>query len=389
MAEDLVQHEPRVRAALADAAVRDGVLAVVVADLGVELAELVVVAERAVVVGRLAPRHVAGRRDVAGNLSLLLREVRRGEQPTGVLVGAADVDEVLDADGLDDLVTEGPDVAVGLLRAVGGGRAARDVIGQLAGVQLPLLAAAVEETDVVVAVVGEEPVRVGGEPVVVAAVEDDGVVVGDATLREQGLEPLLADEVVADAVLEVLGPVDLDGVANVALVVGLGVLVDLDEDDLGVVEVLLDPVCVDERGVAAHASSVSSWSGPRVVVWMVRSDLCGQLGRTKPVPGQVHLASEAQADGCVEQGGDERERDGDESECRRAEAEADECQDGERESDGLGEARGPGVLELGRWADPGTHEPREDDRVRRRLQADERTDREHDRLRDQQADRHR
>ena len=40
---------------------------------------------------------------MAGALGLLLREVRRGEQPTGVLVGRADVDEVLGADGVDDL----------------------------------------------------------------------------------------------------------------------------------------------------------------------------------------------------------------------------------------------------------------------------------------------
>ena len=57
------------------------------------------------------------------------------------------------------------------------------VVDQLAGVELPLLAAAVEQLDVVVAVELEVPVGVGGEPVVVAAVEDDGVVVGDALAR--------------------------------------------------------------------------------------------------------------------------------------------------------------------------------------------------------------
>ena len=118
LAEQLLQHEPGVRRALADAAVGDGVLAPVDAGLGVELLELVVGLEGAVVVGRLAPRDVGRGRDVTGALRLLLREVGRGEQPAGVLVGAADVDEVLDADRRDDLVAEGADGEVLLLRGV-------------------------------------------------------------------------------------------------------------------------------------------------------------------------------------------------------------------------------------------------------------------------------
>src|SRR5687768_11161108 len=221
--EDLVQDEPRVRASLANAAVRDRVLAVVVSHLGVELTELVVASECSVVVGRLAPRDVARRRDVATDLGLLLGQVGRREQPSGVLVGAADVDQVLDADGLDDLVTKRPNVGVRLLGRVGRGLTARDLIGQLARVELPLLASAVEEPQVLVSVVLEEPIGVGREPVVVAAVEDDGVVVANPALGQQLLQPLLADEVVADAVLEVAVPVDLDRVADVALVVSLGV----------------------------------------------------------------------------------------------------------------------------------------------------------------------
>src|SRR3990170_7787574 len=49
LAEQLLEHEPGVRGALADAAVRDGVLAPVDAGLGVDLLQLVVVAERSVV----------------------------------------------------------------------------------------------------------------------------------------------------------------------------------------------------------------------------------------------------------------------------------------------------------------------------------------------------
>ena len=189
---------------------------------------------------------------MAGALRLLLREVGRGEQPTGVLVGAAHVDEVLRADRGDGLVAEGADRGVLLGRGVRRRGAGRQRVGQLAGVELPLLAAAVEQLDVLVAVELEVPVGVGGEPVVVAAVEHDGVVVGDAALGEQRLELLLVDEVAADLVLEVGRPVELDGALDVALVVGGGVLVDLDEDDAVGVEVVLDPLGGDERVLAAH-----------------------------------------------------------------------------------------------------------------------------------------
>ena len=46
---------------------------------------------------------------MAAALRLLLRQVGRGQQPAGVLVGAADVDQALLPDRRDDLVTEGAD----------------------------------------------------------------------------------------------------------------------------------------------------------------------------------------------------------------------------------------------------------------------------------------
>jgi hypothetical protein len=94
---------------------------------------------------------------VTGALGLLLREVGRGEQPAGVLVGAADVDEVLRADRLHGLVAEGPDREVLLLRGVRRLGTLRDLVGQLAAVELPLLAATVEELEVGV------PVALGDE----------------------------------------------------------------------------------------------------------------------------------------------------------------------------------------------------------------------------------
>src|SRR5205807_4711239 len=74
VAEQLVQGEPGVAGALADPAVRDGRLGLVQAGLLVQLPDLVVGLEGAVLVGRLAPRHVQRCRDVAGALRLLLRQ---------------------------------------------------------------------------------------------------------------------------------------------------------------------------------------------------------------------------------------------------------------------------------------------------------------------------
>lgn len=91
----------------------------------------------------------------------------------------------------------------------------------------------------------EVPVRVSGEPVVVATVENDGVVVRNALGGEQVRELLLVQEVASDAVLEVLAPVELDCTLDVAAVVCAGVLVHLDKNGLGGVEVLLSPVSGD------------------------------------------------------------------------------------------------------------------------------------------------
>src|SRR5689334_4243982 len=92
LAEQLVQREPGVAGALADAAVGDRRLGGVQAGLvDVQGAQLVVALEGAVVVRGLAPRDVRGGRDVTRALRLLLREVRRREQLAAELVGAADV----------------------------------------------------------------------------------------------------------------------------------------------------------------------------------------------------------------------------------------------------------------------------------------------------------
>ncbi len=76
-------------------------------------------------------------------------------------------------------------------------------------VELPALAAAVEQLDVGVAVQLEVPVGVGREPVVVAAVQDHRVVVADALVGQQLRELVLVDEVALDGVLQIVFPVQI------------------------------------------------------------------------------------------------------------------------------------------------------------------------------------
>jgi hypothetical protein len=244
-----------VRGALADAAVGDRRPAVVEALLAVELRELLVGAERAVVGGGLAPRDVDGGRDVAGALRLLLRQVGRRLDLAAELVGAAHVDEVLLPDRGDDLVAERADRQVGVLRDVRGRGPLGDVLDELAAVELPLLAPAVEQLHVGVAVQLELPVGVGGEPVVVAAVEHDGVVVGDALGAQQLGEVVAVDRGRGQRAAAARSSSRGGRRSDVAAVVGGHVLVDLDEDDARVVQVGLGPVGVDEHVRAAHAGS--------------------------------------------------------------------------------------------------------------------------------------
>ena len=95
----------------------------------------------------------------------------------------------------------------------------------------------------------ELPVRPRGEPVVVVAVQHDRRVRTDPRVGQQLAEVLARCDVAADPVGQLAGPVPADGARDVALLVGRGVDVDLDEADVRVVEVVLRPVGVDEGGL--------------------------------------------------------------------------------------------------------------------------------------------
>src|SRR3990172_7722265 len=92
----------------------------------------------------------------------------------------------------------------------------------------------------------EVPVGIGGEPVVLVAVEDYGRVVADPALTHEALELLLRDDVADELVLEVLLPVQLDRARDVAVLVDVGILVHLRDDEPRVAEMLEEPVSRDE-----------------------------------------------------------------------------------------------------------------------------------------------
>ena len=159
---------------------------------------------------------------------------------------------------------------------------ARFVGGQLAVFLEPPYAAAIHQSDVVVVVELEQPEAVGGEPVVVVAVNNDRVILADPRTAHERGELLLADDVASHLVLQLALPVETDRTRHVPLVVRLRIDVDLDDLDVGVVEVLPYPVGVDEyfrMGVASHIRSLSRCGGrshahhiDRYNTWHVRQD---------------------------------------------------------------------------------------------------------------------
>src|SRR3954471_3761228 len=139
LAEQLVQDEPRVRRALADAAVGDDRLATQDALAAIEVAQLVGRLERAVLLDRLRPRDRLRARDVPGALGALLLVAGHRDELAGELLRRADVDEHLAvAERAQDLVALGADLVVARLGGERRRRVARRVGGRLAALGDPL-----------------------------------------------------------------------------------------------------------------------------------------------------------------------------------------------------------------------------------------------------------
>src|ERR687897_24703 len=248
VAQQLMQHEPGVGRPLADAAIGDHASVGNDALALVEGVELVRRPEGAVIVGSPAPGDVHRTGNVARHLSLLLGQMLGRETLAPILLGRADVDELLLTELGQHLVAQRPQLTPDQARDTQVGRRdGGDVLGELASVELPLLAPAVEQLHGIEPEVAAQPVGVGGEPVVVPAVEHDGRVRADARPLEEAAQALLVDVVPSPAVVEIDEPVPADRVADVASLVGGGVLVDLDQPNAGVAGVPSDPIGVHER----------------------------------------------------------------------------------------------------------------------------------------------
>lgn len=92
----------------------------------------------------------------------------------------------------------------------------RCIRGDLAALGDPLVAAAVEQADVAVAEKGKDPQRVGGPPVGLVTVNNNGAVAGDALGRGEGGESGTIDIVAGDFVIQVCVPVNLDCTRDVS-----------------------------------------------------------------------------------------------------------------------------------------------------------------------------
>ena len=106
-----------------------------------------------------------------------------------------------------DVITVGAKIGIHAGGLVVGRRVLRDFGSSGALFGDPFGAAAIHQTNVFVAVILEEPEGVGGEPVVVVAIEDDGSIRRDARFGEQAVEFILGEDVAVDLILQLRFPV--------------------------------------------------------------------------------------------------------------------------------------------------------------------------------------
>src|SRR5918997_3040959 len=250
VAEQVGEHEPGVRRALPDPAVGYHVLSFAEAGLAlVDPAQLIGALEGTVLPDGPRPRYVGGPGNVPAPEGALLRVVGHVQKLALVLAGAPHVhDRSAGIQVLLHVLLEGPDLRVvpGRHRVLGPGER-RHVLGHLPNLGLPLDPSAVHDPDVVVAEETEDPEGVGGPPVVPVPVEDDRGVGGDALLGHQVGEVVGVEVVAHQGVVEVLDPVYLHGVGNVAYVVEEHVLVRLHKAKvLGIVKVVRHPLGADQ-----------------------------------------------------------------------------------------------------------------------------------------------
>src|SRR6202041_1256873 len=241
--QQILEHEPGVGTAFADAAVGDdGVLAIDSLAI-VERFEGVRGFEGAIFVGRLGPGDAGGAGNVAAALGGFAHARRRNDF-SGEFVGRTDVHKLsgfLFFDECEYFIFSGAQRFVGGAGVIGGGSNLGGIGGQRTLFFHPLLATAIDEPGILVAVIFQLPQSVGGEPVVIVTVKKNCGVVGNAGLAQQLFEGGLVNQVAPHVILKLRLPVPADGAGNVALFVGGGVYVYFDEPNFGVVQMSRGP----------------------------------------------------------------------------------------------------------------------------------------------------
>src|SRR5215212_5951922 len=250
IAQEVGEHEPGVRGALPDPAVRYYVLPPAEAGLGlVDPPQLVGALEGPVFPDSPRPRHVRGPGNVPAPQSPLLRIIWHVQQLAAVLARTPHVHErPADIQVLLHVLPEGPDLRVIPLRhrVIGPGEG-RHLLGHLAALGLPLDPSPVHDLDVVMAEEAEDPEGVGGPPVVPVPVEDDRGFWGDALLGHQVRKVIRVEVVAHEGVVEILDPVNLYGVRDVGYVVEEHVLVRLHNTKVvGIIQVIRHPLGADQ-----------------------------------------------------------------------------------------------------------------------------------------------
>src|SRR5665811_373383 len=113
---------------------------------------------------------------------------------------------------------------------------------------------------------------------------------------------------------------------------------------------------------------------------------CSGLDRGEPADQEIRFATEAEADGCIEQRRDKRERRGNLTDDGGAGQESKQCDRDEGEADELRELRWTRVLGFGRSAKARAEEVGEQESIRCALQAAECAQSEDDGLQTEQDD---
>ena len=209
----------------------------------IESLELVKGLEGPIFIARLGPGDAAGARDVSPSLTRL-RQTGWGEHLTRKLLRAADINQ-LHGFFLGRLLHV---QQVGTNREIGvAGRVGLD--GHIGGIGTefstflqPFGPSAIHDAYILVPVNLELPESPGGKPVVIVAVKNHLGAVADSRLTQKFFEIFLGGDVALVGVAQLGIPGPTNGPRDMAFIIGLGVHVDFDDSDIGIVLVLLDPL---------------------------------------------------------------------------------------------------------------------------------------------------